>query len=81
MSSMCVVPAAVAAIASAVSKVSPPMKVRINVRWEPASPPEPERAMSMNDARETSSHATKSNTTSLANTSRRMDSMNAVIRT
>ena len=75
-----VVPAAVAETARAVSRVSPPKKVRIRVRMEPASPPEPERAMSMNEAMETSSQPTKSTVTSSASTSRTTASVNAVIR-
>ena len=74
-----VVPAWVAAIATAVSSVRPPTKVSTSVRIEPASPLDPERAMSMNDASDTSSHARNSRMTSSARTSSRIDNVNAVM--
>ena len=74
-----VVPAAVAATDTAASRVSPPMNVRMRVRTEPASPPEPERAMSMKDASDTSSQARNRITTSSARTRSRIDSVNAVM--
>ena len=76
---MVVEPVVTAAMPNAVNSVRPPMNVRIKVRCEPASPPEPERAMSMKEAKETSSQARNRTTTSLARTSNKMDSVNAVI--
>ena len=73
-------PVTVAAIPNPVSRVNPPTKVRIKVRCEPASPPEPERAISIKEAKETSSQARNKTTTSLAKTSNKMDSVNAVIK-
>ena len=74
-----VVPAWMEATARPAKSVRPPKKVRIRVRYEPASPDEPERAISMNDAMETSSQAMKSSTASSASTSNSTDSVKAVM--
>ena len=74
-----VVPAWMAATARPAKSVRPPKNVRIRVRYEPASPDEPERAISMNDAMETSSQAMKSSTASSASTSNSTDSVKAVM--
>ena len=81
MSVRFVVPVAHTATPSAANSSRPPVNVSSSVRSDPASPEEPDRAMSRNDAIDTSSQPTNSSTTSSDSTSSSTASMNAVIRT
>ena len=81
MSERLVVPVVITPMARPASRNRPPMKVSRRVRMEPASPPEPERAMRKNEARETSSQPMNSRATSSARTSRRTASMKEVMST
>ena len=74
-----VVPVAHAATPSAASSSRPPVNVSTRVRSDPASPELPERAMSRNEAMDTSSQEMKSGTTSSESTSSTTANMKAVM--